>query len=400
MSAITSPETVKPPRTSVGVVGWLRQNLFSTWYNSLLTLVTLWLLYAILRPVLAWMFTVANWEVVTANLQLFMIGRYPVEQLWRVWLIIYVLGLLAGLSWGTWGPPFRTFAVVIGSTGLFLAILPFGLDVQLRWFGLAAAVVTGLLAGRGPWPVRLRRWVAVAWVFYFPFVLLVVRGSSLTPFLPLVESNLWGGLLLTFLLAAVGIFFSFPVGLLLALGRRSQLPVIRIFATGYIELIRGVPLVTVLYMASLMLPLFLPADIRVDYVVRAMAGFVMFTSAYVAEDVRGGLQAVPRGQYEAAAALGLPGPLVMGLIVLPQALRAIIPSLVGQFISLFKDTSLVAIIGLFDLLNIGQSVLANPDFLGLQREVYVFVAVIYFVFSYAMSYAARRLEKALGVGER
>jgi len=272
--------------------------------------------------------------------------------------------------------------------------------VRLRWFGLAASVVVGWLGGRSPWPRQLRYGAAAGWLLYFPFVLLIVRGFGSIPAVPRVETSLWGGLLLTFLLAVVGILFSSPIGVLLALGRRSRLPAIRVFATLYIELIRGVPLVTVLYMASIMLPLFLPEQIRVDRVVRAMVGFVLFIAAYVAEDVRGGLQAVPRGQYEAAEALGLPGPLVMGLIVLPQALRAVIPSLVGQFISLFKDTSLVAIIGLFDLLNIGQSVLANPDFLGLHREVYVFAAAIYWVFSYTMSYAARRLEKALGVGER
>jgi general L-amino acid transport system permease protein len=227
-----------------------------------------------------------------------------------------------------------------------------------------------------------------------------VRGTGPQAILPVVPSNLWGGLLLTFLFAIVGILFSFPLGVLLALGRGSRLPVVRGFSTLYIELIRGVPLVTVLYMASIILPLFMPGDIRIDRVVRAMVGFVLFVSAYVAEDVRGGLQAVPRGQREAAEAVGLPGVLIMGLIVLPQALRAVIPSLVGQFISLFKDTSLVAIIGLFDLLNVGQSILANPEYLGLHREVYLFAAVVYFAFSYAMSFTARRLEKALGVGER
>ena len=400
MTTLAAPETLRPPRASVGVLGWLRQNLFSTWYNALLTLVTLWLLYALLRPASAWILTEAQWEVVTANLRLFMVGQYPAGQWWRIWLCVYALGLLAGLSWGTWGARFRTFAVAIGSAGIFLALLPFSLDVRLRWFGLAASVVVGWLGGRSPWPRQLRYGAAAGWLLYFPFVLLIVRGFGSIPAVPRVETSLWGGLLLTFLLAVVGILFSSPIGVLLALGRRSRLPAIRVFATLYIELIRGVPLVTVLYMASIMLPLFLPEQIRVDRVVRAMVGFVLFISAYVAEDVRGGLQAVPRGQYEAAEALGLPGPLVMGLIVLPQALRVVIPSLVGQFISLFKDTSLVAIIGLFDLLNIGQSVLANPDFLGLHREVYVFAAAIYWVFSYTMSYAARRLEKALGVGER
>jgi general L-amino acid transport system permease protein len=400
MTAVPAPEALQPPRASIGVLGWLRQNLFSTWYNALLTLLTLWLLYAGLRPALAWMTAEARWEVVTANLRLFMVGQYPADQTWRVWACVYALGLLAGLSWGLWPARFRAFAAAIASAGILLALLPFSPDIRLRWFGAAVAVSAGWLAALGPWAARLRLVAVIAWALFFPFVILIVRGWALIPALPVVDTGLWGGLLLTFLLAIVGIFFSFPLGVLLALGRRSRLPVIRLFATLYIELIRGVPLVTVLYMASIMLPLFLPEQIRVDRVVRAMVGFVLFIAAYVAEDVRGGLQAVPRGQYEAAEALGLPGPLVMGLIVLPQALRNVIPSLVGQFISLFKDTSLVAIIGLFDLLNIGQSVLANPDYLGRHREVYVFAAAIYWVFSYAMSYAARRLEKTLGVGER
>src|SRR3972149_4943860 len=369
MTAIPAPETLKPPRTSVGVLGWLRQNLFSTWYNALLTIVTLWALYALLRPALTWMLTTARWEVVADNLRLFMVGQYPADQVSRIWLCVYVLGGLAGSSWGAWGARFRPFA-------------------------------GALVVGRLPWPVWLRRVIIAAWLLYFPLLILLVRGLEGVRAMPRVNTNLWGGLLLTFLLAIVGIIFSFPFGVLLALGRRSHLPVIRGFCTLYIEVIRGVPLVSVLYMASIMLPLFLPEQIRVDRVVRAMIGFVMFIAAYVAEDVRGGLQAVPRGQYEAAEALGLSGPLVMGLIVLPQALRAVIPSLVGQFISLFKDTSLVAIVSPFDLLNIGQSVLANPAYLGLHREVYVFLAALYWVFSYAMAYAARRLEKALGVGER
>jgi len=218
--------------------------------------------------------------------------------------------------------------------------------------------------------------------------------------LPPVGTNLWGGLLLTFVLAVISIVLSFPLGVLLALGRRSSLPVVRIFSILYIELIRGVPLVTVLFMAQIMLPLFLPEGVRVDKVIRAIAGFTFFTAAYIAESVRGGLAAVHPGQYEAAKALGLSGIQTMVFIVLPQALRTVIPPIVGQFISLFKDTSLVAIVGLLDLLNIAKSVVAQPEFMGLKREVYFFVAIIYFVFSYAMSHASRKLETALGVGER
>ena len=354
MEAIS--EAAQPPRTSVGVLGWLKENLFSTWFNTLFTFGSLWFIYMILRGIVTWVWTEARWSVVTTNLWLFIIGPFPRQEVWRVWACVIMVLLLGLLSWVVWGPLGR------GRTGA-------------------------------------RRWVLAGWLLSFPLTILLLRGLGNSA-LPLVGTNLWGGLLLTFVLAVVSIVASFPLGVLLALGRRSSLPVIRMFSTLYIELIRGVPLVTILFMAQIMLPLFLPEGMRVDKVMRAMAGFTLFTAAYIAECVRGGLAAVPMGQYEAAKAVGLSGPQVMVLIVLPQALRAVIPPIVGQFIALFKDTSLVAIVGLIDLLNIAKSVVAQPEFMGLKREVYFFVAVVYFVFSYAMSYASRRLEVALGVGER
>ncbi len=174
----------------------------------------------------------------------------------------------------------------------------------------------------------------------------------------------------------------------------------RTISVVYIEVVRGVPLVTILFMAQVMLPLFLPAGMTVDRVLRAMVGIVLFSAAYMAENVRGGLQAIPKGQYEASDALGLNGLQKTTLIILPQALRLVIPIIVGQFIALFKDTTLVAIVGLLELLGIGRAVLAQPAFIGLQIEVYIFISAIYWVFSYAMSYASRRLEITLGVGER
>lgn len=218
--------------------------------------------------------------------------------------------------------------------------------------------------------------------------------------MPIVGTNLWGGLLLTFLLTAVGILFSFPLGVLLALGRRSELPIIRWSSVAYIELVRGVPLITILFMAQLILPLFLPANMTIDRILRAMVGITLFSAAYLAENVRGGLQAIPKGQFEAAQALGLNGAQAMIFIILPQALRLIIPILVGQFIAVFKDTALVAIVGLLDLVGIAKTVLAQPDFLGLQREVYAFISLIYWVLSYGMSYLSQRLEEKLGVGKR
>jgi general L-amino acid transport system permease protein len=186
----------------------------------------------------------------------------------------------------------------------------------------------------------------------------------------------------------------------LALGRRSTLPAVRLLSTAYIEVIRGVPLVTILFMADIMLPLFLPGEVRIERVVRAMGGLTLFTAAYVAENVRGGLQAIPTGQIEAAQALGLSTVRTNIHIVLPQALRSVIPANVGLFISLLKDTTLVTIIGLLELLGIGRAILAQPESLGAHLEVYLFVAAVFFVLCYAMSQASYRLERTLGVGER
>jgi general L-amino acid transport system permease protein len=232
-----------------------------------------------------------------------------------------------------------------------------------------------------------------------PLSFLLLAGFAGTP-LSSVSSNAWGGLLLTVLIATVGIVLAFPLGVVLALGRRSELPVVRILSTGYIELIRGVPLVTILFMADIILPLFLPGEWRLDRIARAMGGVTLFSAAYVAENVRGGLQAVPSGQVEAASALGLSGVQTNIHIVLPQALRSVIPANVGLFISLLKDTTLVTIIGLLELLGIGRAVLAQPDSFGANLEVYVFIAGVFFVLCYAMSQASYRLERQLGVGTR
>jgi general L-amino acid transport system permease protein len=243
-------------------------------------------------------------------------------------------------------------------------------------------------------PRRLLVW---AWLLS-----LVVNGILLYGIgdVPRVPTDQWGGLLLTLTLAIVSIIASFPLGVLLAVGRQSTYPAIRGFCTLYIELIRGVPLITLLFMLQIMLPLFLPQEFTVERAIRAMVALTLFTAAYVAEIVRGGLQAIPRGQSEAARALGLNSALTLLFIILPQALRLTIPAMVGQFISLFKDTSLVAIVGLLDLARIANAAANQPEFLGQLPQVYTFIAAIYFVIAFAMSYGSRRLEKSLGVGER
>lgn len=349
--AATDPRLAMQPARrplATGARAWLRQNLFATWYHAFLSIVTLWALVQALAAVLDWALHRAQWQVVASNLLLLLVGRYPREELWRVWLAVAVLaglGVASGVAWG-------------GS-------------------------------GRG------RRWhlpVVAGWFVLVPAVLAVLHGAGGT--------QAWGGFLLTLILALAGITLSFPLGVLLALGRVSSLPVVRALAIAYIEGVRGTPLMVVLFFAMTALPLFLPPSARPDLVLRAAAGLVLFTAAYVAEAVRGGLQGVPRGQIEAARALGLTGTQATLLIVLPQALRAVIPAIVGQFISLFKDTSLVAVWGLLELVGVAQSVLSNPAFLGRHVEVYAFVGGLYWLFCYGMSYASRRLERRLGLGER
>jgi len=419
----TSADTLGPPPTSVGVVGWLRKNLFSTWYNTVLTIVSLWLIYTVVGQLIVWALTKARWEVITANLRLFMTGPFPPDQVWRVWLVLVIVSALMGLSAGVFGGTMRTFGVWLaaafatlivldliaeqgrpvadysrrvseGGAGQFWIALP-----GMVWLAANLAILAlGWIIGRGR--AKWRAPIIFSWLGSFFVTVALLQGYGKDTWLPEIGTNLWGGLLLTFMLSVVSIVVSFPLGVLLALGRRSKLPAIKIFSILYIELVRGVPLVTILYMTQIMLPLFLPGQLRIDNVSRAIAGMTLFTAAYMAENVRGGLQAIPTGQIEAAHAVGLNDALTTLLIVLPQALRMVIPAIVGLFISLFKDTTLATIVALLELLGVGRSVLAQSEFLGLQMEVYIFVAAIFFVFSYAMSFASYRVEEALGVGKR
>ncbi len=395
MEERTPDIVIKPPTESQGMLRWLKDNLFNTWYNALLTLLAVVVLYIAFKGILTWAFTEANWNVIPANLQIFLVGAYPKEEIWRVWIVIYTLALLLGLSAGIWGGLALRLAIVIGcvggGVGMILAFFPIAFSNRFGLLGGVTLLVVSFFLIRGR--KRLRPWILGGWLLSFPWTMIWLHGFA---GLPTVFTTSWGGLLLTLILAAVGIVVSFPLGVLLALGRRSNLPAIKWVSTAYIETVRGVPLVTILFMAQIMVPIFLP-DFRIDKILRAMLGITLFSAAYMAENVRGGLQAIPTGQHEAAHALGLNYPLTMLLVVLPQALRSVIPAIVGQFISLFKDTSLVTVIGLLDLLGIAKTVIANPDWLGLQAEVYLFAAIVYFVFSYSMSYISLRVEDALGV---
>jgi general L-amino acid transport system permease protein len=395
---MASVQALPPPRSIIGPLPWLKQNLFSTWYNGLLTLLAMAAVVTLVRSALTWAAGEARWGAITSNLTLFMIGQYPRDQLWRIWLVIYLLALLIGSSWGLWKAAVRGFALIALGAATVFALSALQTDIWPIWAGVALIIALGYLAG--PRIAHLRRAVVVGWIVYFPLSLLLISGSPLVPFLPPVDLNLWGGLLLTLALTVVGNIGALPLGILLALGRRSRLPALRAFCIGYIELIRGVPLITILYMAANMLPFFLPEGVRPDLVIRAMVGLVMFEAAYQAENVRGGLQAIPRGQYEAAHALGLNTTLTTVLVILPQALRLVIPGIVNSFISLFKDTSLVFIMGLYDLLNISRLIVTGQEWLGKDVESYIFAGFGFWIFCFAMSRYSLHVERKLDTGHR
>ena len=392
MEELTSTQEVKRPNTKKGPVKWLKDNLFSTWYNIILTCLGFVVLFFAAKGFFTWAFTQAQWAVIPANLQILSIGAYPLEQVWRVSTVIYGLAVLLGLSAGIWNGLTRQVTVAIGCIGAIIVILPFYISVREHALIATVILATSFAIGRNK--DKWKPWVVGGWVLSFPWTMMMLHGFGADT----VTTTNWGGLLLTLILAAIGIVACFPLGVLLALGRRSQLPAIRWVSTVYIETIRGVPLITLLFMGSILLPIFMPGDFQLDKVIRAMVVLTLFSAAYMAENVRGGLQAIPQGQVEAAQAVGLTYPKTMLFIVLPQALRAVIPAIVGQSIALFKDTTLVSIVGLLDLLGIARSILGNPAWQGLQPEVYLFIAIIYFVFCYAMSFGSQRVESKLSFG--
>jgi len=333
-------EVLAPPDERLSTWQWARRNLFDGLWNSLLTLLTVAALLFFASMILRWGAR-AHWNIITDNPRFWLIGLMPVELAPRAF---WAGGLMAAAALLTLG-------------GVRVRVAPrvlFGL-----WVGIIIAVIWVMS------PVRLDQ---------------------------------IGGLYLTLLLAVVSIALSFPIGVLVGMGRVSRLPAIRVFSILYIELIRGIPLITVLLWFFIFVALV--SGGALSRVERAMVGLIIFTSAYVGEIVRAGIQSVPRGQAEAARAVGLSAVQTMRFIVLPQAVKNMIPSLVGQFISLFKDTSLTVIIGLSDLVGTGRSLLAITRYLQDTQEVYVFLLVAYFSFSYLMSYGSRVLEKRLGLGER
>lgn len=398
----TTLEALRPPEPP-GALTWLRQNLFNNWYNSLLTVISLIAIAWVSSAAIRWVFVTADWRPVLNHPLLYLVGQYPRSLLWRPGASLLLISFLIGASWGQWGGVLRTMAV---AQAVFVSILilwpvPGVITVPMRIF-LAVnlpAILLGFFVGRSRFVTQ--RQILIAWVLSTGLSLLLWSGVSGFRLLPAVPTGRWGGLMVTIFLALGGIVISFPIGVLLALGRRSTLPVLRIVSTVFIEVIRGVPLITLLFTVHVILAIFLPAEVRFDRLLRALVAMTIFSAAYMAENVRGGLAAIPLGQIEAARAVGLNSFQVTALIVLPQALRMVIPPIVGQFISLFKDTTLAAGIAVFELLSVGRALLqADQTYLRLQMEVFLFVAVIFWVLSYLMSYASLRLEAALGVGER
>jgi len=383
---------------------WVRKNLFNSWFNGILTIVSLVLIFFIVSGLIRWIFTQADWEPVLKFPLNYMVGQYPRDQLWRIGLILVMYSLLLGMSWRKWSGILGVLGLTYAGFLLFMAFWPAPVPTLTFWIRAALAanlgvIAVGYLLGGSRWISP--RILLIAWFFSLLLSLILLYGTPLLDVLRIVPTNLWGGLLVTLILAIGSIVLSFPIGVALALGRRSSLPMIRVICTVYIEAIRGVPLISILFMSSLILPLFLPTEMRIDRLIRALLGMTLFSAAYSAENVRGGLAAVPYGQTEAAKALGHSNFQITALIVMPQALRAVIPPIVGQFISLFKDTTLASGVAVLELLLVGRSMLqSDPAYIRLQMEVFGFIAVVFWILSYMMSHASRRIETELGVGER
>ncbi len=363
MTDLAAPTTAPPPAQATSPLNWIRQNLFNTWYNSLLTILLLWIAYQLVPPIVTWLTVDAVWWAAPSE-----VCREAAGACWAFihekWRFI-VFGFYPHAE--QWRP---ALAMVIG-------------------LGLLAAS-----CNRALW----NRWLALGWLIGLPAIGILMSGGILG--LTHVPNTRWGGLPLTLGLAVIGLVVAFPLGILLALARRSDMPAVRAVAIIYIELIRGVPLITILFMASLIIPLFLPSGVNFDRLARAQIGMIMFAAAYLAEVIRGGLQAIPKGQYEAADSLGLSYWQKQRLIILPQALRISIPPIVNTFIGFFKDTSLVIIIGLFDLVGAARASLADAEWRGFYKEAYLFIALIYFFFCYMMSAYSQHLERTLDHSNR
>ena len=519
----TPAPVLPPPRTEVGILGWVLANLFSNRFNSALTIISAAVVVLALWFGLRWVFVDADWRVISTLGGLMFMGPYNTDAacpgndcFWRPQVSLLLVSVLLGMVWGIAGSPTaKRLALLTSGVLLLLAFLPYsfermGMDVRLllaanlpavgvgwaiaksptamrvslmavgtfvllafflysyEYLGtdvttlLAAVLLAASLLALGVWwttgspgtkgvalttagifvvlafflysfgrldrividvrllldacllvvgvwcwalarskPPGMVPWISTLTVAIFVITVVLLLGIEEIPGLQPVAVANWGGLTLNLLLAVAGIALSLPIGIALALGRRSNLPVVKLLCVVFIEIFRGVPLITLLFMSQVLVPLAFPHDAVPDALIRAAIVIILFSSAYMAENVRGGLQALHAGQAEAARALGLPAWQTMLNISLPQAIRNVIPAIVGQFISLFKDTSLIYIIGMLDVVEISRAFIqGNTEFLASAQELFIFLALLFWIFTYTMSYVSRRVERHLGVGVR
>jgi general L-amino acid transport system permease protein len=396
-----------------GAAGWVRANLFSNWFNSFLTIAAGIVTLLALWYGAKWVFADAEWRVVTELGGRFILGQYNTASacpgqncFWRPQVATLLATLLLGMGWGMVGGGItRTIAIMLAGGLALLAFLPYrldtmGYDVRLLLLANVPATLAGWALARSTF-LGTTRWLSILALASFLVSVALIRGLPGIPGLHPVSVNQWGGLMLNLILAIGGITLSLPLGIALALGRRSRLPVVKTLCVAFIETFRGVPLITLLFMSRHLVPLAFPEGFPQNALLNAGIVITLFSSAYMAENIRGGLQALHPGPAEAARALGLPGWQTTVLISLPQAIRSVIPAIVGQFIGLFKDTSLVYIIGMLDILRIGLDfVNGNIEFRDNKGEVIIFVALVFWIFTYAMSRVSGRIERHLGVGER
>ena len=395
------------------MIGWVRANLFGSWFSGVITVLSIVIAGLALWFGLRWVIFEADWSVVAVLGGRMIIGQYNTEAacpgqncFWRPQVSLLMVTTLLGMAWGYTGGTI-TKRVVIGIAVILaaFAFLPYrfetmGLDVRLLLAANLPALALGWALARY---TRLGsvQWIALLGVAAFLLTLVLLGGLPGVPGLQQVSVIHWGGLMLNLLLAVAGIVVCFPIGIALALGRRGNLPVVKVLCVVFIEVFRGVPLITLLFMSQVLVPLAFPDAFPQNSLFRAAVVIILFSSAYMAENIRGGLQALRPGQAEAARALGLPAWQTTLVILLPQAIRNVIPAIVGQFIALFKDTTLVYIIGMLDVVEFSRVFIrGNTEYLSNALELFICLALIFWIFTYTMSYVSQRVERELGVGER
>ena len=382
-------------------IKWFFSTFFGSVFNSIVTILSA-LIFIFLINNLVGFISTSEWEVVTANRRLLLIGRMPGEHEWRIWSILWVTSFLIFASINSWGPPSKKDLFLISSSIIIICLIFTTsskiLYVVISLFICAASYFISHFISKSPNKKSFQNSLKILWLLLLPiiFTLLIIGGGP--------KPNLWGGFLLNMILACIAIGFGFPLGILFALGRASSLPAIKTVCTIYIETIRGAPLVGWLLLAWFVLPKFLPTFWginEVSVVVRAMIVLTMFTSAYTAEVIRGGLQSIPKGQIEAADSLNLNYRTKILQIILPQAIRVVVPALISTFIGVFKDTSLVFILALTDLLQVGRIIPEqDPEFFGKALEALCVVAFLFWIVSMSLSNLSTKVEKSLGIGSR